>query len=75
MYYQCRLSQVSQRRTTWTVVWLEDRNAHKGALVKLDGEPELWHVAEAYRGFGLPEEALKGKQRRDRNSLPSLGKA
>ncbi len=68
MFYQCRM----RRDGTETVGWIEERGAKVGASVELiSADGEFWTVVEVYK-FGLDEAALRAKQARDRDCLPSL---
>lgn len=68
LYFQCKM----RRGEHETVGWIEERGARIGLhveLLSLDGK--FWEVTEVWRP-GLEERALKAKQARDRNALPSI---
>ena len=66
-YFQCRLSQGTRR----TIGWIEERGAKLGASVELPDLGGFWHVTKV-SAFGIEAKALREKQSRDRNCLPSL---
>ena len=68
MFYQCKM----RRGDAETVGWIEERGAKVGRSVELlTGDGMFWTVTEVSK-IGLDEKALRDKQARDRNSLPSL---
>jgi len=70
-YYQCELS----RGPAKTVGWIEERGAKVGHEVELlTADGQFWRVEKVFH-FGLEEDALRAKQRNDRNSLSSLVRA
>jgi len=70
-YYQCRL----RRRNTEVIGWIEERGARPGRFVELlEFGRELFRVEDVYP-FGVDADALRNKQRLDRNSLASIRNA
>lgn len=70
-YYQCKF----RRGSAETVGWIEERGATVGNQVELlTADGQFWDVIEVYP-FSMEEEALRTKQKNDRNSLPSLVKS
>lgn len=68
MFFQCRMRQ----DTAETVGWIEERGAKVGASVELlTGDGKFWTVTHVYTP-GLEASALRDKQARDRNALPSI---
>jgi len=68
-HLQCLFEQDGQR----TVGWIEKRGAKMGARIVLKGEAGLLNVLAVY-GPELELSDLQEKQRRDRDSLPSIRK-
>jgi hypothetical protein len=69
-YYQCRL----RHGNSEIVGWIEERGAKVGAYIEMiDFGHELIRVDEVY-GFGIHVDALREKQRLDRNCLPSIAR-
>lgn len=70
-FYQCKMRQGAAE----TIGWIEERGAKVGAEVELlTADGKFWSIAEVYQP-GLEESALRDKQARDRNCLPSLVRA
>lgn len=65
-YYQCLLRQGEMR----TVGWIEARGAQQGYRVEIKGEG-FWIVEDVYYP-GQSIEWIREKQRKDRNSCPSI---
>lgn len=66
LWYQCRLQQGESQ----TVGWIEGRGAKIGADVELPELGGMWRVIAVYNH--MDGTALREKQARDRNSLPSI---
>lgn len=68
MFFQCRMRHGADE----TIGWIEERGAKVGASVELlTGDGKFWDVTHVYTP-GLEASALRDKQARDRNALPSL---
>jgi hypothetical protein len=68
MYFQCKF----RRGDAETIAWIEERGAKVGAEVELlSADGQFWRVVEVYQP-GLDEAVLREKQKKDRNSLPSI---
>jgi hypothetical protein len=67
IYHQCKL----KLGDTYTVGWIEERGARKGARVELKSDGQFWEVVEVYNP-GMDADKLREKQANDRNALPSI---
>ena len=69
LWYQCKFRGADGGET---VAWIEERGASVGAMVELvTADGKFWEVLEVYEP-PMNGAALREKQTKDRNSLPSI---